>query len=551
MEHRFQVPSHQRNYDWDDDKITQLLDDIEGAMDREDNFYFIGLMVFMRTADGRLIVLDGQQRLATAVILFSAIRNWFAPIDPDSAARVQRDFIGASEYGQKDILPKLNLNYYNDQIFQQYIVAAKHRDELKRIADVSKKNDPNKQILTASLIFNDAIKGIAARLGQEAARDFLVKLVIYIRDHVMVVQLTVPDEASAFRVFETLNDRGQELSPMDLVKNHLFGLTATQSEGSLRTIETRWAQLMNTLANHKADDFLKVYWTSRHGRIQVSDLFPDVKRHSKSPDQAQDLSVDMLEGAEHYAALETADDPVWAKFNPAVRRSVRSLKLIGSKQARPVVLAALKKFGPHEMERLLRLLEIVVVRYQLIGGERTGALEISCAKLAKGIFDGEVTTATTAKGVIADVYPTDDDFQAAFATKQETNNQKAQYLLRGLEEERRRQAHGKMAGEEALGDALTIEHILPRSPSDEWAAVVDKDPDIAEDCASMLGNLCLLTKVNQTLGRLPYPEKRKIFAQSGIMLTNEAGAYESWSRQAIKHRQAAMAKLAVSAWRFQ
>jgi hypothetical protein len=92
---------------------------------------------------------------------------------------------------------------------------------------------------------------------------------------------------------------------------------------------------------------------------------------------------------------------------------------------------------------------------------------------------------------------------------------------------------------------------LPRSPSDEWAAVVDKDPDIAEDCASMLGNLCLLTKVNQTLGRLPYPEKRKIFAQSGIMLTNEAGAYESWSRQAIKHRQAAMAKLAVSAWRFQ
>jgi hypothetical protein len=51
--------------------------------------------------------------------------------------------------------------------------------------------------------------------------------------------------------------------------------------------------------------------------------------------------------------------------------------------------------------------------------------------------------------------------------------------------------------------------------------------------------------------RLPYSKKRKIFADSGILLTKEAGAYETWSRQTIKHRQAAMAKLAVSAWRFQ
>jgi uncharacterized protein with ParB-like and HNH nuclease domain len=92
----------------------------------------------------------------------------------------------------------------------------------------------------------------------------------FIRDSVSVVRLIVPDEANASQVFETLNDRGQDLSSMDLVKNHLFGLVHNpKTPNRLRDMELRWAQMMQILSNSKPDEFLKVYWTSRKGRVQL------------------------------------------------------------------------------------------------------------------------------------------------------------------------------------------------------------------------------------------------------------------------------------------
>jgi uncharacterized protein with ParB-like and HNH nuclease domain len=74
---RFVVPNHQRDYSWTEDEIGQLFDDIEAALDRADPVYFLGLMVFLSAPDNsHLIVLDGQQRLATVIIILSAIRSW-------------------------------------------------------------------------------------------------------------------------------------------------------------------------------------------------------------------------------------------------------------------------------------------------------------------------------------------------------------------------------------------------------------------------------------------------------------------------------------------
>src|SRR5215470_16881940 len=78
MDNRFSVPNHQRDYSWTEDEVKQLFDDLESALERGTSVYFIGLMVFLNSEKGSLVVLDGQQRLATAVIVFSAIRSWLA-----------------------------------------------------------------------------------------------------------------------------------------------------------------------------------------------------------------------------------------------------------------------------------------------------------------------------------------------------------------------------------------------------------------------------------------------------------------------------------------
>jgi uncharacterized protein with ParB-like and HNH nuclease domain len=97
IDSRFSVPSHQRDYSWSVEEIKELLDDITLAIDNNASAHFIGLMVFLGSEDkDKLSVLDGQQRLATAVIVFAAIRGWLRQFEENKqdADDIQRDYIG-------------------------------------------------------------------------------------------------------------------------------------------------------------------------------------------------------------------------------------------------------------------------------------------------------------------------------------------------------------------------------------------------------------------------------------------------------------------------
>ena len=525
-------------------------------MEREDRFYFVGLMVFMRS-DEKLRVLDGQQRLATTIILLAAIRSWFASNLPgdDVFHDLQRDFIGRKELGGDTPIPRLTLNFNNDDRFQRYVVSASPLADIRREHAATNRNAPNHPMLSAILFMHDKVASIATTHGDaETTKKYLIDLAKYIRDNVIVVRLTVPDEANAFRVFETLNDRSLDLSAVDLLKNHLFGLAHDHSAGMLTEIERRWSQITQTLTDFKEEDFLKVFWTSRYGRTQLDDLFDDFKRRYNTGTGARELSLDLLEAAEQYAALEVSDDVIWSTHLPKTRKYVGSLKILDSKQVKPIMLSALKKFTPTEMERLLRLLEVVIVRYQLIGEGRTGALEISCAKLAQEIWMGSVTSATEAVASLNSVLPTDEAFRAAFHRKGDIAVRKALYLLRRIEEQERRDNRPATAGELAPTPVnLSIEHILPRNPGPAWDDVIASDLNVVDDCAHRIGNFCLLTEgSNRGLGRASFDDKKAVYNNSELLTTKYIGGHpSSWNRIAIQQRQEWLTARALSVWRFQ
>jgi hypothetical protein len=229
------------------------------------------------------------------------------------------------------------------------------------------------------------------------------------------------------------NDRGLDLSPLDLVKNHLFSKADEKSEDAVRDMEERWAQMMATLSNVRADNFLKAFWTMRHGRIRSVDLFSAFKKEYGSPDAAIDLSGDMLVAAEQYAAIDSPDDAIWAQYPLEARNTIRALRIIGSQQVHPVILSALNRFSAPDVTRLLRLLEVVIVRYLLIGGGNTGRFETTCAILARKIHAKEVKTLAETFQELKDAYPGDDEFQQQFRVKQERSNQKIQYFLRCID----------------------------------------------------------------------------------------------------------------------
>ena len=550
IESRFAVPNHQRDYSWTEDEVKQMFDDLESALTANDKTYFLGLMVFMKSAGGALIVLDGQQRLATGVIYASAVRSWLRGYSQHSqdADQIQSSFIGRAELGETELLPRLIMNSANNGAFNDYVVSSVPTSEIQAALGKLKRQDRNRHLLEAALYCRSRVDNLAHELGDadKTAKAF-IENIKYLRDHVSIARLIVSDDGAAFTIFETLNDRGLNLSPLDLIKNYLFGRAEARSPVTIRDMEARWTQMMATLSDVRPDYFLKAFWTSRHGRTQKPQLFPSLKANYKTPEQVVELSIDMLGAAEQYAAIESADDPVWVPYPPDTRIRIRNLRLLGARQVHPVVLAALSRMASTELGRLMKLLEVLIVRYQLIGGLRTGRLEIACARLANRIFAGDISTASDAFNDVADIFPGDDDFQAAFAYKQERTNSKAQYILRHLENEERR-----LASKTGESLNLTVEHVLPKNPGNAWKAEIQQDETIAGECVYRLGNLCLLTAAeNKDVANSSFQKKKTVYAKSEIILTQKISETLAWSREEIEKRQARMAKLARTIWRFQ
>lgn len=546
---KYIVPHHQRDYSWTEDEIDQLISDILSAMSEKSGEYFLGLMVFIpgEKPPDSYNILDGQQRLVTTTMILSSVRSWLNQHGKlDDSEKLQGDFIGVREYGEKDLHPRMQLNANNNHVFYDYVVNEKPLADIDREAGKLSRYNPNYDLLNGIAYCRRRIDEIAAAHGAalDRAESHLLEIVKFVRDNVKVVRLAVPTEANAYTVFETLNARGLELSALDLVKNYLFGRANNQV--NLQLLQNNWTEMMSNLVSTDSEDFLKVFWTSRFGRIQVSRLFNTLKQTYKSWENISQLSSALVKASDQYESIYVSNSSVWNGYTKEVKIVVDSLRIIDSKQLPPIILAALEKFTQSEIAKLLKFLEVLMVRYQLIMGGRTGLLEIACARLAKKIADGTVTKASKAARELYDIFPSDAAFKDAFVLKQERTAKKANFVLYRIETEAGRQKGVKT--EYKPDTALTVEHILPKNPSQEWNQLFHDPSKNIEDYKYRLGNMCLLDETNRGLGSKGFEQKKKAYKGSSLVLTKEVARFKEWNFDAIEERQKQMAELAVKAW---
>jgi hypothetical protein len=345
-------------------------------------------------------------------------------------------------------------------------------------------------------------------------------------------------------------DRGMELAPLDLVKNYLFSRAEKSKRKGLRDLEERWTEMMMLLSSVKAASFLRAFWASKHGAPEGTRLFGFFKKEYSDPDKAYKVSLEMRAAAERYVALTDPNDPVWSPYSEKARRSVEALSIIGAWQFHPMMLAALEAFDTRELERLLRLLEVVAVRYQLVARGRPGRIESLGGRTANAISERKITTASRVFTEIKELYIADEAFQAEFQLKTERESKKAVYLLRGLEHQSWVRTQDEYPRETVPG-SVTIEHILPKSPGAAWQSQLDEDPEFHSEFLHRLGNMCLLADANRALGNKAFSEKSKSFAASKLRTTSSIAQFAAWGRKEVEERQTHLAKLAVAEWRFQ
>jgi Protein of unknown function DUF262/Protein of unknown function (DUF1524) len=546
------VPDHQRDYAWNsDDEVEQFLDDVERSIRENAVEYFLGLVVMVQPRDGQgWQILDGQQRLATTTMVYAGIREWlFANGFDHDAGIIQTEFIGVQELGQTDDHARVTLNVTDGAAFRDLVVNRRDLHALETRRDAAGRYSSVKRLIEAAITCRRRVADFAAAAGQDPTDQSraLFSLANYLRDRVTVVVMDVASDADAYTIFESLNDRGLDLSVLDLIKNQMFGRAGTH----LDEVKTNWARMAANLGDRESDAFLKVFWTSKFGRIQKGRLFEEWRgRYDVPAGQIVALSEELARNAEWYAALATSDHDVWADHTGETRRLVRVLAILGSQQMQPVMLAALRSdaFNVDRMETLLRYLVTLTVRYQTIGKGRTGRLEITGARVAYEIATGSVRSPAAAWRLFSGLVPAEEDFRTEFARFVEPKAPRARYLLSELE----RAAFHRRENREwdlAPWEGLTLEHVLPQNPSNEWQAELAANAGLREQ-VNRLGNLCLLrSRPNRSMGSAGFDRKKAgLYATSDLLLTRELAEVDVWGEASIEARQHGMADLAADAW---
>ncbi|MFN8483151.1 MAG: DUF262 domain-containing HNH endonuclease family protein [Anaerolineae bacterium] len=541
----FSVPDHQRDFAWTPDVVSAFLDDVIGAMQDDAPDYFAGLVVLVGPqAGGAWEILDGQQRLATATMIYAALRSALDHVGLDKdAAHIQAQFIGVTELGEAEARPRLNLNVNNRPAFVELVVAGAEADVLDARRRETPRFSSSRRVVEAMLTCHERVGRLVredAADAKERARD-LYRLANYLRDNVRVVCVDVPSTANAYVIFESLNDRGLDLSALDLVKNHIFGAAGDR----LPDVQASWARMVAYLGDRRAEDFLKVFWTSQYGPLPRGRLLDQWRLTSESPADVAQLVRDMAEAAEQYAALDMPEHEIWSDYSDACRASIKTLALLGSRPMQPVILAAFEGMSADGMEDILRFLVTLAVRVMVVGG-RSSALETACARAARGIFSGDLATPQAVWGALAAVAPDDDEFREGFGQVAESKEAKARYLLYALE----RAAAGAEGDARPSQDTLWIDHILPRHPTKAWQAALNADPELRGQYVHRLGNLCLVERKPDRARGGGFDQKRAaLYAPSALLLTRQvAERHATWDRQAIESRQRALAELALRAW---
>src|SRR5208283_5310194 len=177
--------------------------------------------------------------------------------------------------------PRLTLNAINNELFWNLVIRKSPVDDIDRQIQNTSKYSSNRLLLEAAKYARDCVNDYAQSdvTSPDDQKRKIFQLSSFLENRVECVVLDVALEKSAYIIFESLNARGNKLSALDLVKNYAFSLADSYC---LDEIRTRWSLMSDRIEEKDADDFLKTFWTSRFGRVQLPYLYDKIKEKYKT-----------------------------------------------------------------------------------------------------------------------------------------------------------------------------------------------------------------------------------------------------------------------------
>ncbi|GAA8869611.1 DUF262 domain-containing protein [Helicobacter pylori] len=531
-EYFYQVPDYQRPYVWDKDHLGALIDDLVGnyTNNKEDQYFCGSIVIAENQKDKRWDVVDGQQRLTSFIILACTILKLYK----NSLGQKSKAFIKESIYdrydGEKERLKFLTAQNYNNIFDNTVLNHLEFEDNIKK-SELNKKFEENTYLRNAYYfkeLLNESVKN-----GSISDIDDFVK---WFYEHIVLTRIICFDQDSVMQIFQVLNDRGQPLSPIDILKSNLMQEIKQDSE-KRKDFITTWDKLVEACKSIESididlEDFFNMY-------LEYADPSASKKRADKGLKKVfKDSKKDACEFIYGVSTFMKSYTDLLKKQD----RYIYLLRYLPSRYWASILTTALYvKYS--DFDALKKLLVSYYYQTWIAGGtitriKQTSINIIKNVKSNKGI--------KTIQELILNNIDSYNTFNQYHYNLWESSSVYPSQWVRPV----LALANYFMVDEEkpnfiVMETETQVEHVLPQSPKESSQWNTDFDKEKKEEWVNNIANLILLKrKKNAQALNGDFDEKRKIYggkdtskAISCYDITKELySSYRKWNEKSLQER---------------
>lgn len=301
----FIIPPFQRNYEWTTEQCEELFEDILIAVKNNKNHYLGNIIYYEGENNGASfsenILIDGQQRVTTILLLLCAIRDISS--DDTLKKKIDRKYL-KNEDADDSYRVRLKQTDYDEGCFERLVDGTFGTDETGRIAENYNR-------------FKELI--IGSQIDPKDLFEIIPKL------EVVEVNLQTSALETVQTIFEKINSTGKPLSAADLLRNYL--LITNNAKEQERLYKNYWVKIEEIITTEHISEFVKDYLIMKICEdVEKAEVYKDFKNYVLSSTLShEDVLKDMRDYAPFYKIILTNNSG-----NTKLDRELRILKYLAS-----------------------------------------------------------------------------------------------------------------------------------------------------------------------------------------------------------------------------
>lgn len=550
-EKQFQVPLYQRTYSWGREQLLRLWEDVGELVEQHlageaTAPHFLGSVVL---APGQIqaggvqkwLVVDGQQRLTTLMLAFTALRDQLKDSgDPRGAERIHRQIL-VNEYQEALDHYRLLPTQADRQAFTECVGSAPQAGGGGNIGGAYR-----------------FFRGTLAE-GQESAadpQDWLKAVESALKGLLSIVEITAEPGDNVYRIFESINNTGVGLSQSDLLRNYIFMLLPQRGE---RVYQELWLPMQQRLGPKNLELLVWLDLVVRgHNKTKQSEIYREQqKRLQPLAGNEEALQQEIARLSERAQRFMRIIEPALEPSAP-LRAALERLAAWGGQTHYPLALHLLDLVdagttSAQDAAEALLYVESYLTR-RLICQTPTAGINRIFMEAPKDL-ETDRPAAEAVRRFLSGKrrrWPSDEELRAAIRSKPfywSGRPPQRGYILRRLEE-----SYSPSEPVDFAKASLSVEHVLPQRPAQAWFDLLAEETEEGQAPQELhdllvhtLGNLTL-TGDNSKLSNHPFQRKQQILDSSALRMNLEIASSKRWGKAEILARADNLWQRAVELW---